>query len=136
MQVEKLAMALFLSAIAMHEVSASCNYAQILATAPASRFIDNRDGTVTDTGTGLQWKRCSEGQIWMGNRCDRNAEKYAWSSALQLALDEDFAGKTDWRLPNIKELASIVEEACRYPAIDEAVFPNTGTIKWWTSSPR
>jgi len=46
-----------------------CNYDSIPATAPASRFTDNGDGTVTDQATGLQWKRCSEGQDWSGGTC-------------------------------------------------------------------
>ena len=50
-----------------------------------------------------------------------------------------FAGQSDWRLPNIKELASIVERACDSPAINEFVFPSSpGSFPeaiYWTSSP-
>ncbi len=49
----------------------TCNHDSIPATAPASRFSDNGDGTATDTLTGLLWKRCSEGQTWDGATCAR-----------------------------------------------------------------
>ena len=111
-----------------------CDYASTLATAPARRFIDNHDGTVTDLGTGLQWKRCSEGQIWMGSFCDRTATTHSWQGALNLADGATYAGKDDWRLPNVKELASIIEEACYYPAFNETVFPDTPGADVWTSS--
>jgi hypothetical protein len=100
-----------------------CKYDSIPATAPASRFTDNGDGTVTDTATGLQWKRCAEGQTWIGGTCTGSVTTHTWWGALQLADAATYAGQSDWRLPNIKELSSIVERACRQPAIDLAVFP-------------
>jgi len=107
-----------------------CDYSSIEATAPADRFIDNGDGTVTDEGTGLQWKRCSEGQTWTGATCTGPATQFfglsdGWKQALQLANSAVYAGKSDWRVPNVKELASIIEQACHSPAVDIAVFPAT-----------
>jgi hypothetical protein len=112
-----------------------CKYDSIAATAPASRFTDNGDGTVTDTGTGLQWKRCSEGQTWNGGTCIGSATNHVWQQALQLAEAASYAGKDDWRLPNVKELASIVELACYNPAINSTTFPATPAYYYWSSSP-
>lgn len=112
-----------------------CKYDSIAATAPASRFTDNRDGTVTDQATGLQWKRCSEGQDWSGGTCTGTAGDYNWQQALQRADTASFAGKDDWRLPNVNELTSIVEEACYAPAIDLGVFPAIPGLVYWSSSP-
>jgi hypothetical protein len=110
------------------------------ATAPASRFNDNGDGTVTDRKTGLMWKQCMEGKT--GHGCgDGSAEVLNWQEALQRAESSDFAGYQDWRLPNIKELNSIVERKCYNPAINLTIFPNTPSsaknekIAFWTGTP-
>jgi len=111
-----------------------CKYDSIPATAPASRFTDNGDGTVTDKLTGLQWKRCNEGQIWDSGKCIGVAPSFEWQEALIIAAAAQFAGHTDWRLPNIKELASVLENACTYPAVNEAVFSST-TVGGWSATP-
>jgi len=112
----------------------TCQYDSIPATAPGSRFVDFGDGTVGDKATGLQWKRCSEGQTWSGSTCTGIASSHTWQAALQLAEGASDAGRSDWRLPNIKELASIVEQACVSPAIDLAAFPGTASAGYWSSS--
>lgn len=60
-----------------------------------SRFKDNADGTVTDTLTGLMWQKGEN-------------ERMDWYSALKTARDMRLAGHADWRLPNLKELNSIL----------------------------
>lgn len=117
-------------ALAAGGALATCKYDSIPATAPASRFTNNGDGTVTDKGTGLQWRRCAEGQS--GADCTGgSAIAYHWQGALQRADAYSSAG---WRLPNPKELASIVERACYAPSIDQGVFPNS-PWDFWSSSP-
>ena len=56
---------------------------------------------------------------------------YTWQSALQAARDLG----NGWRVPNFKELQSLVEEACYSPAINETLFPATVITYYWTSSP-
>jgi hypothetical protein len=80
---------------------------------------------VTDRATALQWKRCSEGQTWDGATCTGTATTHTWQQALQLADGATYAGHGDWRLPNLKEIASIMETACNDPPINDVVFPGT-----------
>lgn len=82
-----------------------------------NHFVSNGDGTVTDTATGLMWQSADDG-------VRRN-----WQDSLAYAENADFAGYTDWRLPNIKELQSIVKyggEEGAWPAIDTRYFTLSG----------
>jgi ribonuclease BN (tRNA processing enzyme) len=62
-----------------------------------NNYVDNGDGTITDLATGLTWQQYDSG------------EAMDWESALEYAEDLDLAGYDDWRLPNAKELQSIVD---------------------------
>lgn len=103
---------------------------------PDAIYQVHGNGTVTDTRTGLTWKRCAEGQSWNGSTCTGSASRHTWANALALAEASTFAGHGDWRLPSLKELRSLVEE-CRYnPAINDTVFPNTlSSPNFWSGSP-
>lgn len=107
--------------------------AGLLRTAPDSRYSDNGNGTVTDNQTGLMWKQCSEGQSGAG--CAGIATGLNWPDSLAAGANSSFAGFNDWRLPNVKELASLIERACHRPSINELRFPNTPpTGIYWVSS--
>ncbi len=98
----------------------------IAANTPDSRFVVNGD-EVTDTDTGLIWQRCTLGQT--GSDCSGgSADTYSWQQALQ-------AASAPWRLPNIKELRSIVEEKCVDPAINLTVFLFIFSSNGWSASP-
>lgn len=116
-----------------------CKPESIPAATPTADFVDNRDGTVTHKRTGLAWMRCSLGQSWDGKSCAGEAKKYVWKKALQAAADFNaaggYAGHADWRLPNIKELDSIVETQCIDPSINLEMFPATPVFRFWSSTP-
>ncbi|MDP8254672.1 MAG: DUF1566 domain-containing protein [Candidatus Alcyoniella australis] len=63
----------------------------------ANNFADNGDQTVTDNATGLLWQQNDSGQ------------GMNWEAALDYCETLDLAGHDDWRLPNAKELQSIVD---------------------------
>jgi hypothetical protein len=94
-----------------------------------NKFVDNGDGTITDNATGLMWQKTD-------SRTTMN-----WRQALNYAEQLDYAGHDDWRLPNAKELQSIVDYTrspgatipdMRMAAIDP-IFDLTETESWfWT----
>ncbi|MCP4784156.1 MAG: DUF1566 domain-containing protein [Fuerstiella sp.] len=69
-------------------------------------FRDNGDGTIADRATGLTWAKLDSGHLKAGERRDG---KLNWEQALRWAEDLEYAGHSDWRLPNAKELQSIVD---------------------------
>jgi hypothetical protein len=87
-------------------------------------FVGNGDGTVTDQATGLMWQQVDDGNT------------YDWVEALAYATSSELAGYTDWRLPNTKELQSIVDyDKTTFPAIDKDYFSCTDDDSWfWTST--
>ena len=115
----------------------TCKPESIPASTPNSQLQDNGDGTITDRKTGLIWKQCLEGQS--GSDCaSGGVETFTWQQALQRAQTVNssggFAGFSDWRLPTIKELSSLVEHQCVDPAINLTRFPNASSAVLWSSS--
>ena len=101
----------------------------VTATTPTSDFVlDNVNGTAYHQKTGLTWKRCAEGQTWNGSTCTGAEAYYSWPQALNLASG-------GWRLPNLKELNSIIEQRNYSPAINGAVFPAPPNTYFWSASP-
>lgn len=62
-----------------------------------NQYIDNKDGTITDAATGLMWQK-SDSRQGMN-----------WENAIMYAENLKLGGYNDWRLPNAKELQSIVD---------------------------
>lgn len=121
---------------------------------PVSGFTFNDNGsTVTHNATGLVWKRCLEGQIFFDSstptnyaddQCTGTITTFNWKDALEQAQTVNsattaFAGSRDWRVPNLKELRSIVEY-CQVsngtvPAVNPDIFPAASADYVWSSSP-
>jgi hypothetical protein len=87
------------------------------------RFVPEGD-EVNDVGSGLVWRRCVEGQAWTGSGCAGTPLLLGWVAALDHARAQA-AGGTPWRLPNVKELASLTDTTRTGPAIDPTAFPDT-----------
>jgi hypothetical protein len=83
----------------------------------ALAYVDNGDGTISDLNTHLMWeKKSQDGSI------HDQSNVYPWADAFGtfiggLNANGGFAGHTDWRLPNVKELQSIIN----YQNVDPAV---------------
>jgi hypothetical protein len=67
-----------------------------------NKYVDNRDGTITDLATGLMWQKADSGTTMN------------WQNALGYAEKLEHAGHDDWRLPNAKELHSIADYCPRW----------------------
>lgn len=100
-----------------------------------NKFKDNGDGTITDVATGLTWMQAD------------STTGMDWPAALEYAENLELAGHSDWRLPNAKELQSIIDytrspdttdSAAIDPIFEATAIKNEGGKKdfahYWTSS--
>ena len=92
-------------------------------TAISSHYTINGDGTVTDNVTGLMWQQEDDDNI------------RTWEEAVSYCENLFFPPSkySDWRLPDLQELRSIVAEDQYNPAIDTTSFPNTNSSNYWSS---
>jgi len=86
-------------------------------------YTDNGDGTVTDNVTGLMWQQVVP------------ATRYVWAGAVSYCPTLTLAGHSDWRLPSVIELSSIVDLGQSYPSINPTYFPSTPSDFFWSASP-
>ncbi|MBV5296753.1 MAG: DUF1566 domain-containing protein [Rhodoferax sp.] len=133
----------------------------------AKYFIAVAPGVIKDTRTGLEWMRCSLGQNWSetAKTCEGKVNAYdkGTADAMVKAINKagGYAKHTDWRIPSVRELASLrycsagfglvekniqdgkgtVPKICEISnkdtraTISPTVFPNTTTNAWyWTNS--
>ncbi|MGI5828284.1 MAG: DUF1566 domain-containing protein [Patescibacteria group bacterium] len=102
--------------------------------------------TVNDNVTGFEWQRyghgssdgytvpsaagnCATGGSYSSGYCT-----YSWQNALKYCANLNMDGKTDWRLPNVKELTSIVHYSTYNPSINTSYFSNTASNYYWSST--
>lgn len=108
--------------------------------AQAAPFTVSADGTeVTDSKTGLIWRRCAQGMTVAtaggAQICTGTASIFTHEGALAHARDQAASTGVAWRLPNVKELSSIVDRSKASPSIDPAAFPATPAAEFWSSTP-
>lgn len=115
----------------------SCSTTNTVRTAPDYRYelvVGSGGSEVLDKATGLIWQRCSLGQSWNGTTCTGTASTHTWTDALAKAK----ALGNGYRLPNIKELLSLIERAaCIRPTINRTFFPtsvDSRYTRYWSGS--
>jgi hypothetical protein len=95
----------------------------------SKRFVvDAAKGTVLDNATKLTWQRAidtSGGEDGLGGRTLMQAMGYCTNLTL--------AGG-GWRLPEVRELRSLIDTAVEQPSLDHAAFPSTPTKSYWSNT--
>lgn len=100
--------------------------AMVWAKASSGRYVVSSDGdAVSDAHTKLQWQRKAV------------AGPQTWANAKTYCDGLELSGKSDWRLPGVRELSSIVDKKETTGAsIDKVAFPDTQVASFWSATPR
>lgn len=86
------------------------------------KFEYNLDGTITSKDTFFVWYQ------------DEN-EPMVWEDAISFCENLDFAQSSEWKLPNIKELQTLIDYKKFNPAVDDEFFPGVMPSEYWSSTP-
>ena len=98
------------------------------------RYVDHRDGTITDTKTGLMWTQ-KDSYADLGKCLD-------WNDSKNYVSRLNTGGHSDWRLPTVNELTAIYEESKMLMAYDnnastplhlDPTFASGGAYWYWSS---
>ena len=124
-------------------------------TLPTPRFTDNNNGTFTDNLTGLMWLRNANCNAGAPTTWQDALDAVASLNATGTMLDNDCGDtsnngthQTDWRLPNIRELMSLLDYRFSQPPLSNAAgtrqaqcepivdcpFSQVGTFRLWSST--
>ena len=122
---------------------------------PSPRFTDNNNGTVTDNLTGLIWLKnanCTDTVGGINKSSGTFIGALGWNDALTWSnnLGAGNCGLTDgstagqWRLPNVRELQSLVHYGFSFPALSNTAgtgqwvegdpFTNPQSVNYWSST--
>ncbi len=133
------------------KVVAETEYQQVLtpkaSTSSPSLAIQKRigkftvqDGIAEDTETGLMWLRFAHGQTWQNETVIGDVKGADWRQAFEIVKQFNqlggYAGHSDWRLPTIDELKTLIDRVKGKSGnfIDMDVFPENAPW-YWSSSP-
>jgi hypothetical protein len=104
------------------------------------RYQDNGDGTITDLNTGLMWETkvpgggsCTGALHAVDATCTWAQATGDWINAVNTEGGTGYAGYDDWRVPNVRELMSIVDYSRSSPAIS-LIFTPTAADFYWSST--
>ena len=87
----------------------------------AQSFTDNSNSTITDDNTRLMWQK------------ENDNTQRTWEDAKIYCANSSLGGYSDWRLPSLKELQSVVNKDIHTPSINQNYFPNTYSSYYWSS---
>ena len=85
---------------------------------------NGKEEIVYDSTNNLEWTKIIVDE-------DNKEKDLSWKAALKECEDLEYAGETDWRLPNINELASLIDYSRSNPA---SAFPGLKSLTFWSST--
>ena len=85
---------------------------------PVEAYVDNGDGTIKQSQTGMVWQKTDDGA------------KRNWTDAQNYCQNLNLGGKSDWRLPTILELRTLSDFSDANPAIPSALDTHNGSDYW------
>jgi hypothetical protein len=94
---------------------------------------DASNNVVNDAVSGLQWRRCLQGQTWNGSACTGTLEVYNHRGALVVQESLNGWSSNAWRLPNAREARSVLEINHAPPYLN-ALFPTPAMDATWTTT--
>ena len=94
----------------------------VAPTVISSQYTDNGDGTITDHLTQLTWEKIP------------NPNMFTWENAILYSENLVIGAASDWRLPNIKELQSLNNEALFNPSVNQTYFNSIGVKSYWSAT--
>ena len=95
----------------------------------AASYTDNGNGTVTDNVTGLVWQQSAPSTTFTWGSASASGTAQYYCATLTLA------GYSDWRLPSVIELSSLVDTADHFPALNTTYFIDGQQTYFWSSTP-
>ena len=95
------------------------------------RFEIMGNGIARDTGFGIDWFRCSVGQRFLRDKCVGEPLYTHWESGVSTVSEMNEKAAEHWRLPTLKELASLRIEGCGNPSVNLNVFPGILVENYW-----
>lgn len=117
----------------IYQGSDLCSH-DVLVTTPDTAFrVQSGGNEVLHKPTSLIWSRCSLGEEWDGETCTGSPVELTWGNALMQA-----SALENWRLPNINELVSIVENCIGFPdtpPLNRNIFPDPPSSSVWSATP-
>ena len=87
-------------------------------------YTDLGNGIIKDNVTGLMWQKATA------------TGTYTWQQAVDYCNNLSLGGYTDWYLPTIRELSTLVDSSIALPGptINTTYFPDTGQSIYWSST--
>jgi len=127
---------LFLGLLAPAQAQQVCKELAKLSS-PTSRFTADNEGNTVDGLTLLMWMRCPIGQTATETSCQGEALRFNWADSSAQVRRINASGEhfyNDWRVPSLRELATVAERQCIQPRINLTVFPGTPSKPFWTGT--